>query len=112
MKLQNNQIFEHQVEIFNLFFKTIVFLDLLKIAKVIPIQKKLKVSNYTLISLLFNFHKIFEKLVDKRLMHLLDKKTVLQAKGFQKGFPTSHAINYCRKKVCVCAWVRACKCVF
>ena len=40
MKLLNDQFAEHLVEVFNLSLKRGVFLDSLKIAKVIPFHKK------------------------------------------------------------------------
>ena len=40
MKLLNYQVADHLKDIFNLPFKTIVFPDSLKIAKLIPIHKK------------------------------------------------------------------------
>ena len=97
LKLTQNEISQHLVHIVNLTFKTGVFPDSLKIAKVIPIHKKdskLVVSNYRPISILSNLDKILEKLMHSRLMKFLDDQKILYLKqfGFQKIFSISHAI--------------------
>ena len=79
-------------------FKTRVFPDSMKIAKVIPIHKKyskLIVSNYQPISILSNLNEIIEKLMHNRLMKFLDNQKILYLKNniFWKNFSSSHA-NY------------------
>ena len=97
LKLTQNEISQHLANIFKLSFKTEVFPDSLKIAKVIPVHKKdskLIVSNYRPISTLSNLHKIVEKLIHSRLIKFLDDQKSLYLKqfGFRKYFSTSHAI--------------------
>ena len=61
LKLAKERIAEHLCLIYNLYFKTGIFPDSLKIAKVTPVYKKdskLQSANYTPISLLSNLHKI------------------------------------------------------
>ena len=77
------------VSIFNLSFKTGIFPNLMKLAKVIPIFKagcKLLVTNYRPISLLSVFSKIFEKIVHQQLYAFLNLKSVIYESqfGFQK----------------------------
>ena len=64
-------IAEPLAEIINLSFTTGIYIDKLKIAKVIPIYKdtgdKLQSKNFRPISLLSNINKIFEKIMHKRL---------------------------------------------
>ena len=58
IKLTQNEISQHLVDIFHLSLKTWVFRDSLKIAEVIPIHKKdskLVVSNYRLRSIFSKF---------------------------------------------------------
>ena len=97
LKLTQNEISQHLAHIFSLSFKTGVFPDSLKIAKVIPIHKKdskLIVSNYRPISILSNLNKILEKLMHSRVMKFLDDQKILYLKqfGFQKNVSTSHTI--------------------
>ena len=78
-------------------FLTGIFPEQLKIAKVIPIFKKglkTKKSNYRPISLLSNFSKIFEKVMQKRLNNFLEICEVLFCMqfGFRSGHSTDHAL--------------------
>ena len=85
------------VHLFNLSFKTDVFLSVLKTAKVIPIYKKdskLDYSNYRPISLLSNIEKVLEKLMYRRLYTFLNNKNItydLQF-GFKQQYSTSHVL--------------------
>ena len=84
LKLTQNEITQHLVDIFNLTFKTGIFRSSLKIAQMIPIRKKdakLIVSNYEPTSILSNLDKILEKLIHIRLMKFLDQK-ILYSKQF------------------------------
>ena len=83
--------------IINKSFETGVFLDSLKLAKVIPIYKsgdKTLLSNYRPISILNSFSKIFEKVIYNHLIDFIDKNNILYKFqfGFRKGYSTSHAI--------------------
>ena len=85
------------VNIFNLTFKTGIFPDLMKLAKVIPIFKagsKCLVTNYRPISLLSVFSKILEKLVHKQLYDFMVTNSVIFESqfGFQKGKSTIHSL--------------------
>ena len=77
MKLSKEQIAEHLCFIYNLPFKTGIFLDSLKIAKVTPVYKKgskRDCANYRTISLLSNLDKIIETFIHKRLMGFLNNQ--------------------------------------
>ena len=67
-------------KIINLSFKNGIYLDNLKVSKVIPVFKekgsKLDYNNYRPISLLSNLNKIIEKLMHKRLSKFLSKSDV------------------------------------
>ena len=72
-----------------------IFLDDLKLAKVIPLFKindKLDINNYRPISLLTSFTKIFEKVIFSRLSNFFNKHSVLvhNQYGFRAGCSTSH----------------------
>ena len=78
--------------IFNKCFENGEYLDLLKIAKVIPIYKKGKISdvgNYLPISVLSVLNKVFEKLIYKRLYSFFDKYKLFYE--FQFGFRGGHS---------------------
>ena len=84
-------------EIANLSFKTGIFPNLCKVAKVIPIFKKdnpLLCENYHPISLLPIFSKIFEKLIYKRMYAFIDKhKLIYKCQfGFRSKHSTTHAL--------------------
>ena len=92
----SDQISNHCTTICNL-LSTGVFPAILKTAKVIPIHKKnskLEVSNYRPISVLSNIDKIFEKLMQSRLIEFLEERQILYYRqfGFRKDFSTNHAI--------------------
>ena len=86
------------VEIINLSFRTGIYIDSLKISKVMPIFKEkgceLECSNYRPISLLSNINKIIEKLMHERIYTFLEKfKCIYELQfGFRKGHSTSHAL--------------------
>ena len=75
------------------------FPDTLKTGKITPIYKKEdkeQLENYSPISTLSIFGKIFEKLIYKRLYNFFVARNLLHDKqfGFRKKHSTSHAINY------------------
>ena len=83
--------------IINQSLTTGVFPDKLKIAKVIPIYKKLdktQIQNYRPISLLPSFSKIFEKIAYNQLYNYFLSNNLLckSQYGFRKKHSTDHAI--------------------
>ena len=97
LKISAPIIVPHLVSIFNLSFKTGIFPDLMKLAKVVPIFKagsKLLVTNYRPISLLSVFSKILEKIVHKQLYEFLQLNSVIYESqfGFQKNRSTLHSL--------------------
>ncbi len=81
--------------IFNLSFKTGVFPNEMKVAKIVPIFKAgdpLTPDNYRPISLLNNFSKILEKIMANRLSNFLEFNNILSETqfGFRKGHSTIH----------------------
>ena len=81
----------------NLSFAIGIFLDAMKIAKIIPIHKteaKVEFNNYRPISLLPQFSKILEKLFDDRLEQFICKNNILTdcQFGFRTGRSSSMAI--------------------
>ena len=84
-------------KILNLSFKTGIFPNLCKVAKVIPIFKKedpLSCKNYRPISLLPIFSKIFEKVIYTRMYQYIEQNHLLYDKqfGFRSKHSTSHAL--------------------
>ena len=80
LKISNNILSNVLADINNLSFKTGIFPDLCKLAKIIPIFKKddpMLCINYRPISLLFIYSKIFEKLIYSRMYYFLNKKITL-----------------------------------
>ena len=78
--------------IINLCFKTGIFPDNLKHAKVIPLHKsgsKNDVNNYRPISLLPAFSKLFEKAISTRLINYLELNKLLV--GSQHGYRSYHS---------------------
>ena len=83
--------------LFNYSFKSGIFPDCLKTAKVIPIYKqgdKTDIGNYRPISILSSFSKILEKLVCKRTHSFLDKHSILlfTQYGHRPAHSTTHAM--------------------
>lgn len=69
-----------------------------KIAEVVPIHKKGSkelTTNYRPISLISNVAKIFEKLLQKRIVHFIEKYHILSTMqfGFRKGIGTKDALG-------------------
>ena len=77
--------------------KTIgVYLNKLKMAKIIPICKtddNTDPNNCRQISLLCSFNRIFEKLIFKRVESFIEQNNVLSPSqcGFRKTLPAQHA---------------------
>ena len=89
---------EPLVDIINLSFSTGIYIENLKVAKVIPIFKEkgsdLLCCNYRPISLLSNINKIIEKLMHERLYNFLTKHNCIYKLqfGFRKKHSTNHAL--------------------
>ena len=92
-------------DIINTSFSTGIFIENLKISKVIPIFKgkgsDLDSCNYRPISLLSNIDKIIEKLMFKRLYCFLSKNNIIYNLqfGFRENHSTTHALIYLTEKV-------------
>ena len=98
LKLFKKEFSNPLSEIINLPFNQGVFPNLLKIANVIPINKKddkLDCNNYRHISLLSNISKIYEKCIHIRLTNFfrMNKLFVSHQFGFRNGYSTNHALN-------------------
>ena len=97
-KLIAKEIAKPLANIVNLSFATGIFPNSLKIAKITPIYKnkgsKLSHENYRPISLLSNIHKIFEKLMYKRVYSFLSLYNCIYELqfGFQQHHSTDHAL--------------------
>ena len=81
--------------LFNYSFKSGIFSDCPKTAKVIPIYKqgdKTDIGNYRPISILSSFSKILEKLICKRTHSFLDKHLILLPT--QYGFRPAHSTKF------------------
>ena len=90
-------ILEPLLHIINLSFTTGVMPDILKVARVVPVHKKgdqSSLQNYRPISLLSLFHKIFEKLMVKRLTSFVNTNSLLYNYqfGFRKNYSTILAL--------------------
>ena len=97
LKLAKEPIAERLFSIYNLPFTTVIFPDILKIAKVKRIYKKCskhECLNSRPIFLHYKLDKIIEKLMHRRLIEFLNDQNFLYKKqfGFQKRFSTAHEI--------------------
>ena len=98
IKCANPVLSVYLSELFYLYVKEGTYLDLLKIAEVIPIFKKgdpSKTTSYRPISILSQFNKIFEKLLYTRLYSYLIRYNLLsdQQFRFRKNSFTTLAIS-------------------
>ena len=85
------------VKLFNECMKEGIFPSALKIASIVPIHKggpKEDPTNYRPISLLPQFGKLFEKIIEARLSNYLDKHKYITKNqyGFRKNYSTELAI--------------------
>ena len=95
LKISNNFFSNKLTDIINLSFKTGIFPDLCKLAKIIPIFKKdnpLLCENYRPISLLPIFNKIFEKVIYKRMYDFAEQNKLIYERQF--GFRARHSTNH------------------
>ncbi len=81
-----------------------VFPEKLKLAKVIPLHKgrsRTEITNYRPISLLSCFSKIFEKIMQERLVsHLKSPKIIHESQyGFRAGHSCEHALLEAQNKI-------------
>jgi hypothetical protein len=96
--LIKTQLADPLAAIFNLSIEKGIYLDKLKISRIVTIYKnkgdKLHCQNYRPISLLSNVNKIFEKLMHKRLYKFLEDQLLIFSKqfGFRLGHSTIHAL--------------------
>ena len=92
LKLTVSSISLPLTHIINLSFKTGIFPDNLKQAKVMPLHKsgsKNDINNYRPISILPAFSKIFEKAISTRLVNYLQNNSLLA--DCQHGFRSKHS---------------------
>ena len=98
MVIIKDTIAEPLAEILNLSFTTGIYIDKLKISRVIPIYKekgdKFLSENYRPISLLSNINKIYEKVMHNRLYSFLEEQGSIYENqfGFRKNHSTTHAL--------------------
>ena len=97
LKIANGFFSNTLCDIINLSFKSGIFPNLCKLAKVIPIFKKdnpLLCENYRPISILPIYSKIFEKVIYKRMYDYLDANNLLYSRqfGFRAKHSTTHAL--------------------
>ena len=83
--------------LYNCSFQLGIFLDSLKIAKVLPIYKseeKPKIGNYRPISILSTISKILEKLIFSRTTAFFEKLSIILRTqyGFRANHLTTHAL--------------------
>lgn len=93
--------------IINLMFKTGVFPDQLKKAKVVPLFKsgdRNVINNYRPISILPAFNKVFEKTISSRLINYLETNNLLsnQQHGFRTNRSTETAVLHFVNKIYSC----------
>ena len=86
-------------DILNLSFQTGIYIDNLKISRVVPIFKEkgsdLSPENYRPISLLSNINKIFEKIMHKRVYEFMEEHNLIYPHqfGFRLFHSTVHALT-------------------
>ena len=86
-------------DILNLSFQTGIYIENLKISRVVPIFKEkgsdLSPENYRPISLLSNINKIFEKIMHKRVYEFMEKHNLIYPHqfGFRLFHSTVHALT-------------------
>ena len=86
------------MKLFNQCMEEGIFPDVLKIACIVPLYKggeKNESTNYRPISLLPLFGKIFEKIIESRLVKFFDKKKIITPHqfGFRKYYSTELAVT-------------------
>lgn len=98
---ENKEELKHIItKLINLSISEQTYPDCLKIAKVIPIHKNGKTnerSNYRPISLLSSFNKIFEQIIQSKLIAFIENNNILfnQQYGFRKYHSTIDALTVC-----------------
>ena len=98
IKISEEVIIPILVKLFNTCMSAGKFPNALKIASIVPLHKgddKSDPSNYRPISLLPQFGKLFEKVIENRLVKFLDKKKVISPHqfGFRKYYSTELAVT-------------------
>ena len=89
LKILSPHISQILSEIFNESLSTGIFSDHMKLAMICPVHKdgsKLKISNYRPVSILPILNKVFEKIVQTRLVKFMEQEKIIFPKqyGFQK----------------------------
>ena len=89
LKILSPHISQILSEIFNESMSTGIFPDHMKLAMICSVHKggsKLKISNYRLLSILPILSKVFEKIVQTRLVNFMEQEKIIFPKqyGFQK----------------------------
>lgn len=103
--LIKNIIAKPLADILNLSFETGIYIDKLKISRVVPIFKEkgsnLSAENYRPISLLSNINKIFEKIIHKRVYDFMEKHKLIYPNqfGFRQFHSTVHALTYMTESI-------------
>ena len=95
IKESNFLISDYLANCFNESLETGNYLDVLKIATVIPIHKggsTLELSNYRPISILSPINKVFETILHKKLTKFWEKLNLFTE--FQFGFRTKHSTTH------------------
>ena len=95
LKEFKSELSEPLCDMINVSFNKGIFIDFLKVAKVIPIHikwEKLDPNNYRPISLLSNISKLYEKAMHIQLTNFLRKNKVLFS--YQFGFRNNHSTDH------------------
>ena len=97
VKMTSDCIIKPLCYVYNLSFKTGVFPDKMKTAKVIPLFKagdKHSFNNYRPVSLLSQFSKVLEKFFVQKLDNFIEKNNILSESqyGFRTNWSTALAI--------------------
>ena len=97
LKILSPHISQILSEIFNESLSTGIFCDHMKLAMICPVHKgdsKLKISNYRPVSILPILSKVFEKIVQTRLVKFMEQEKIIFPKqyGFQKNKSTTLAV--------------------
>ena len=94
LKITCNSFVEPLCHVLNLSLTNGYFPDQLKLAQVVPVFRsgdKLQIGNYSPVSILPTFSKIFEQVMYSRLISFLEKHSVLY--NYHFGFRQEHSTN-------------------
>ena len=103
MKISKHIISPLLSKLFNLAITQGIYSKALKLAEVIPIYKKEanNINNYWPISILSQFNKVFEKIINCRLIKFLEEFHLFSDHqfGFRKKYSTVYAVNNIHDKL-------------